>query len=298
MMIDPHVNMINALNMEKKAQEEYESAKKELEYMQKEKTEMHLKLWQQTWEDSRKLGETVEDATKLANAAIEIENNVWNLTEEDQYSKTIGKVKKAQEDWEKSKIEVIKASKLRDERIEADRRGFNFKPSLPFGPCPRSSRFGSSTPSYCHFCSSPPRAPSFTFGSGLFGSAQPEQRVRSTLSPDSQIGLFGNSSNGQSRFGEVPVKRSKYLLVSDMIPSAVDIWAKKHTWKKYVIMVARDIKAIFTSAEDKHYDKLKIRSDVNRIARKIRAKDAHLLKTSREIVWVLLYKEVIANKVW
>lgn len=290
MTTNPHKNLINALNMEKKAQEEYESAKKELEYMQKEKTEMHLKLWQQTWEECRELGETVEEATNLANAAIEIENNVWNLTEEDQYSKTIGKVKKAQEDWEKSKIEVIKAQKLRDEQIKAVRAAGG-PPSFDFGS--PTGPFGSSTPSSSRFGSSPPRAPSFTFGSSL-----PEQRVRSTLSPASQIGLFGNSSNGQSRFGEAPVKRSKYLLVSDMIPSAVDIWAKKHTWNKYVKTVARDINAIFTSAEDKHYDKLKIRSDVNRIARKIRAKDAHLLKTSREIVWVLLYKKAVANREW
>lgn len=281
MTTNPHMNLLNALNMEKKAQEEYESAKKELEYMQKEKTEMHLKLWQQTWEECRELGETVEEATNLANAAIEIENSVWKLTEEDQYSNTIGKVKKAQQDWEKSKFEVIKEQKLRDELIKSVRArsslpSFNF--GAPTGP------FGSSQPKAPPvFGSSPPRAPSSTFG-----YSQPEQRVRSTLSPASQIGLFG----------EAPVKRSKYLLVSDMIPSGVDIWAKKHTWNKYVKTVARDINAIFTSGEDKNYDKLKLRSDVNRIARKIRAKDAHLLKTSREIVWVLLYKEVIANKVW
>jgi hypothetical protein len=43
---------------------------------------------------------------------------------------------------------------------------------------------------------------------------------------------------------------------------------------------------------------LKIRSDVNRIAREIRAKDAYMLKTSREIVWVLVYKAVVGKIVW
>jgi len=287
MTTNPHMNLMNAMNMEKKAKEEYDAAKQELEYMQKEKTEMHLKLWQQTWEDSREQGESVEEATKLANAAIEIENNVWNLTEKDQYSETMGKVKKTQQDWEKSKFEVIKAYKLRDEQIKAIRTA---GVPLPFGCSPPfSSRFGSSTP----------KASSFTFG-----SCQPEERVRSMLSPTSQIGLFGHPSNPQSRFGEVgdeSVKRSKYLLVSDMLPSAVDIWAKKHPWNKYAKMssIKRAIKGIFSSAEeDEHYDKLKIRSDVNRIAREIRAKDAYMLKTSREIVWVLVYKAVVGKIVW
>jgi hypothetical protein len=288
MTTTPHMNLINALNMEKKAKEEYESAKQELEYMQKEQMEMHLKLWQKTWKESREMGETVEEATKLANAAIEIENNVWKLTEEDQYSVTIGKVQKAKENWEKSKINVIKEKELRDEGIKAIHAS-GVQPSFYFG-CP-TGPFGSFPP----IVSSTPRTP-FTFG-----SFQPEEPVRLTLSPASQIGIFDSPHKRQSRFGEVgdnSVKRSKYLLVSDMLPSAVDIWAKKHPWNKYAKMssIKRAIKGIFlAAAEDEHYDKLKISLDVARIAREIRGKDADLLKTSREIVWVLVYKAVVGK---
>ena len=235
---NPHMNLINAMNMETKAKEEYESAKQELEYMQKEQMEMHMKLCQQTLKESRELGETVEEATKLANAAIEIENNVWKLTEEDQYRKTIGKIQKAKENWEKSKIEVFKEKELRDERIKALRTA-GVSPTFSFG-CPTGP-----------FPSSPPPQPPSSSRFGSSPSAQSPSSSRFGSSPPPQppsSSRFGSSN----RFCEVGDKRSKYLLVSELLPSAVDIWAKKHSWNKYAKMSSfkRAIKSIFSTAEE------------------------------------------------